>query len=185
MQGATCHPIDSFSHCVFDFICDALPKHLGLRDAPHDLLLSNACGLGISGPPYRNRFIYLFLKLALRGGDNRFVLSGCSQFHFQRRRGQLCSSSITNKHTRLRRMRRRGGSRSILLRRLYLLLQFLLFESRIQIHRSFHLFLLQSVELRENHLLFGPFDDQRLFVLVFGDIDIRVLTVAQRVARYT
>lgn len=87
MQGATRHSIDPFSHRVLDFICDALPEHLGLCDAPHDLLLSRARGLVVSGFRYRNRFLHLFLKLALRRGDDRFVLGGCSQLHFQRRRG--------------------------------------------------------------------------------------------------
>ena len=34
------------------------------------------------------------------------------------------------------------------------------------------------------HFLFWPFDDQRLFVLVFGDINVGILTVTQRFVLY-
>ena len=34
------------------------------------------------------------------------------------------------------------------------------------------------------HFLFWPFDDQRLFVLVFGEINVGILTVTQRLGIY-
>lgn len=34
------------------------------------------------------------------------------------------------------------------------------------------------------HFLFWPFDDKRLFVLVFGEINVGILTVTQRFVLY-
>ena len=34
------------------------------------------------------------------------------------------------------------------------------------------------------HFLFWPFDDQRLFVLVFGEINVGILNVTQRLGIY-